>query len=349
MKIVFLTRRFWPEVGGVEKHCLEVGKMLIKKGHEVIVISEKPSSKYKQSDASSAKVTGEIFGIMIERIDAGIENWFKKFRVWRELWNKKDIIKKADIIHCHDVFFWYLPFRLIYPHKKVFVTFHGYEGNKIPNDLAVFSHKLAEVLSKGNISIGSFYKKWYGTNATIVNYGAIEPKKNVSFKKPGRMRRVLFAGRLEEEAGIMEYLIALTLLPKTFKYSIDVLGDGSLKREAIKFCRKNKINAKFYGFVKNVNKYTQNADYVFVSRYLGILETLGLKKPVFAVYNNKIKKDYLTMTPFKKFISIEKNAEEIAIDLLKEIDKEKIEEGYEWAIKQTWEKMASDYLRLWRV
>ena len=74
-----------------------------------------------------------------------------------------------------------------------------------------------------------------------------------------------------------------------------------------------------------------------------------MKKPVFAVYNNKIKKDYLTMTPFKKFISIEKNAEEIAIDLLKEIDKEKIEEGYEWAIKQTWEKMASDYLRLWRV
>ncbi|OGH06023.1 MAG: hypothetical protein A2W22_03815 [Candidatus Levybacteria bacterium RBG_16_35_11] len=353
MKIVFLTRRFWPEIGGVEKHTLEVGKRLVARGHELIVVTETPknqaSSNGNQSGVSSARQTGKILGIKIERIEAGIENWFKKFRVWKQLWGKKDIFKKADIVHCHDVLFWYLPFRLIYPHKPVYVTFHGYEGNKIPGDKAIFSHKLAEIFTKGNICIGNFYKKWYGTNATTVSYGAIEPEKNVSFKMPGKVKKILFAGRLEDETGIMEYLRALMLLPKRFKYSMDILGDGSLLNEAKNFCKENKINAKFHGFVKNVDKYTKNADYVFVSRYLGILETLVLKKPVFAVYNNKIKKDYLKMTPFKDFIFIEKNAEEIAHDLLKGISKEKIEDGYKWAIKQTWDKMVENYLSLWGI
>ena len=45
MKIVFLCRLFYPHIGGVETHVLEVGKRLIKKGHRVTIVTEDLSTK----------------------------------------------------------------------------------------------------------------------------------------------------------------------------------------------------------------------------------------------------------------------------------------------------------------
>ena len=108
MTIVFLARRFYPEIGGVEKHVLEIGKRMVKKGHKVVVISEisqKTHSDGKQSSLESAKIAGEVDGIKIYRIDGGKNDWFKKFRVWRQLWKLRKFILESDIVHCHDVFF----------------------------------------------------------------------------------------------------------------------------------------------------------------------------------------------------------------------------------------------------
>jgi glycosyltransferase involved in cell wall biosynthesis len=349
MKIVFLTRKFWPEIGGVEKHCLEVGKRLVKENHQLIVITEKikkeASSNTKQSGTESAKATGGKDGIKILRIDPGRDNWFKKFRVWKELWSIKSVLRDADIIHCHDVFYWYLPFRLMYPTKKVFITFHGYEGNNTPGIKAKNSHKIAEKLTKGNICIGEFLKKWYGTKPTIISYGATDSTR-IS-KEKSDSRNILFLGRLEEETGIMEYLKAIKILGKDFKYDLRILGDGSLKKKAEVFCKVNELNVKFYGFVDDIVRHLDKSNIVFVSRYLGILEALASKNLIFSVYNNEIKKDYLKMTPFKNFIYINKDAEGIANNLLEKIDQKKIDSGYEWAKKQTWEELTKKYLKLW--
>jgi len=150
MTILFLARRFYPQIGGVEKHVLEIGKRLVKQGHKVVVIAELEKNTNGQnyhSVSKSARLTGKVAGIEIFRINAGADDWFKKFRVWKQLWKLKRIIISADIIHCHDVFFWYLPFRFLYPTKKVYTTFHGYEGNNIPNTKAKLMHKLAVSIS----------------------------------------------------------------------------------------------------------------------------------------------------------------------------------------------------------
>ena len=47
MKILFLTRSFYPNVGGVEKHILEVSKALTKRGHIVTVVTEDRKVKNK--------------------------------------------------------------------------------------------------------------------------------------------------------------------------------------------------------------------------------------------------------------------------------------------------------------
>ena len=92
MTILFFAKRFYPEIGGVEKHVLEIGKRLVKKGNRVIVVTEleKNTNNVNYHSASkSATLAGKVDGIEIYRINPGKNNWFKKFRIWKELWRLK--------------------------------------------------------------------------------------------------------------------------------------------------------------------------------------------------------------------------------------------------------------------
>ena len=355
MTIVFFARRFYPQIGGVEKHVLEIGKRLVKKGHKVIVIAEfekNTNGVDYHSDSRSATSTGKVEGIEIYRINAGKDNWFKKFRIWKELWKLRKLVLGTDVVHCHDVFFWYLPFRFLYPAKKVFTTFHGYEGNFIPTRKAIIMHKLAEKFSHGNICIGEFLEKWYGTKATYISYGAVEipdPKKTENTDK----NLIVFLGRLEKETGIMEYLKAFNNLSKMYKnLRLEVLGDGSLMGKAKEYVVVNHLSVNFRGFIENTAKYVERASFMFVSRYLGILEAMVSKKYVLAVYNNKIKEDYLRMTPFSDFLSISSDANEIYQELKRcllndEQKNAKINKAYDWVKDKTWDNMVNVYLKFW--
>jgi glycosyltransferase involved in cell wall biosynthesis len=65
MNVLFLTPRFYPDIGGVETHVLEIGKELIKKNHTVSLITEQNSARNNESPATN------IFGINIMRLDFG--------------------------------------------------------------------------------------------------------------------------------------------------------------------------------------------------------------------------------------------------------------------------------------
>lgn len=164
MTIVFFTSRFYPEVGGVEKHALEVSKELIKRGHNIIVVSE---------NHGGLKDRENYGGIEIYRIKINTSERLKKFVIWKWLFENRKLIEKADIVHCLDVFYWFLPFRFFYPKKPVFTTFCGYETQFPPSKKAIFIRKISEKLSWGNICVGDFIKKWYGTKPDFVTYGGI--------------------------------------------------------------------------------------------------------------------------------------------------------------------------------
>ena len=357
MKILFLTRRFYPQIGGVEKHVLEIGKRLVKQGHKVIVIAELEKNTNNpdyHSFFSSAKVVGKVEGIEIYRINPGPDNWFKKFRLWKGMWQLRSLVRDADVVHCHDVFFWYLPFRFLFPTKKVFTTFHGYEGNFIPRKKAVLMHKIAEKFSNGNICIGEFLKKWYGTKPTIVSFGAVnlgnDKIQNFKHKNPQK-DTAIFLGRLEEDTGIMEYLKALNILQKNhISLHLDVYGDGALRAESIKYSKVHKLSVTFKGFISNASDFIKDYEYIFCSGYLGMLEGMALQKPIFAVYNNEMKKDYLQMTPFAKYISVTSNGALInnAVSAYKNKKNLEVVRAYLWVKNETWEKMVNLYLGLWR-
>ena len=339
MNILFFSRLFYPHIGGVEKHVLEVGKILVAKGHKVTVITEElPRRKILGRDS--------IDSIEIYRIPVGGNNWFKKFRIWRQLLKLKQVIKDADIVHCHDVFFWYLPFRLLFPKKKVYTTFHGYENYPLKSK-DILMHKIAEILSMGNICIGHFIKKWYGTKPTFVSYGGVNEIKNEKLKMEN-VNSAVFIGRLDEQTGILTYVKAIEIIRKKIpNFEFLAIGEGKFKE---KIDRKTKILTP----LNNASEYFYKYNFAFVSRYLSILEAMAAKRLVFAVYDNPLKEDYLRMSPFSRYITISNSSSELVskisffLDNLKE--KEKIiDNAYVWVKKQTWEEMAILYLKLWKV
>jgi glycosyltransferase involved in cell wall biosynthesis len=340
MKIVFFARRFYPLIGGVEKHVLELSRNLTKKGHQVIVITEN-TPKFPQFEKL------ENTKIEIIRISTGHDNWFKKIRIWKSLWEKRTIISSADIIHCHDVFFWYLPFRFLFPNKKVFITFHGYESYPISKK-AVMVRKASELLSTGNICIGDFIKKWYGTKPTYISYGAVDVDLNKQkLKSKIKNESAVFVGRLDEQTGILTYVDAVSLIKKKYpKFIMTAVGDGAYKKRIAK-------GITVTGFKKNPEVFLTNAHFAFVSRYLAILEALVIKKLVFAVYDNPVKEDYLKMAPFAKYIIVAGSAKELYQKILYYLnhpqeEKKLIDKGFQWGKQQSWENMTNLYLNLWK-
>lgn len=144
------------------------------------------------------------------------------------------------------------------------------------------------------------------------------------------MVKALFIGRLEKDLGLETYFKAI----KNLNLEINFAGDGSFHSEAKKY-------GKVLGFV-NINKIVKNYDIIFASSYLSILQALIFKKPVFSVYENPLKEDYLKMSPFNNFITIVDKPEQIRLN------KKFSQEGYQWAKKQTWEKVTDIYLKLWQ-
>jgi len=336
MKILFFARSFYPNIGGVEKHVLEISKRLVKMGHQVTVVSE---STKKNTNIKN------IYGIKILKINVGKNEKKKKIIIWKWLWKNRNLIKNADIVHCHDVFYWFLPFKFMYPQKPIFTTFHGYESYPIRKS-AILVRKISEKLSWGNICIGDFISKWYGTKPNYVSYGAVEIEKNnernIKHKESG-----VFFGRLDEQTGVLTYSKAIQKLKQKYpKFKFLVIGDGKYKKLL------SKTN-KVVGFKKNPEKYFSDYRFAFVSRYLSILEAFASKRMVFAVYDNPVKEDYLKMAPFSKFIIIAKDADDLCKKInfvlnYPKLEKEYIEKAYTWVKEQTWEVMIKKYLDLWK-
>lgn len=340
MNVLFFSRLFYPHIGGVEKHVLEISKLLIKKGYKVTVVTEQDSPKTKLNEVWD--------GISIFRIPHLEERKLKKFKIWKWIWDNRDLIKGADVVHCHDVFFWYLPFRFLFPLKRVFTTFHGYEGYPLKAK-NVLVHKISEKLSNGNICIGDFIKKWYGTNPNFVSYGGVdisEIKNQKSKIKNGNS--AVFIGRLDEQTGILTYAEAVEAIRRKIPtFDFLVIGDGNFKG---KISRKIKI----LNPLSNASEYFQEYNFAFVSGYLSIMEAMAAKRLVFAVYNNPLKEDYLKMSPFLKYITISNSSSELVskisfyLDNVKEKEK-LIEKAYKWVKEHTWEEVTSIYLELWKV
>lgn len=259
MKILYITHYCFPHVGGVEKHVYEVSRLLKLRGHKIKIISEKDITFPK------IKLVGLIY-------------------IWHWFFKNRHLIRECDIVHIHDVFIWYLPFRFFYPYKKVITTIHGWSG-KIPIPLyQKLLNKIACRLSFKTISVGEYVSKYFGIKPDYVIYGGVNTIKTFQDRKE---KLIVFLGRLEKDTGVFEFI---KRIEKYKNYKIVFIGDGSLS----KLCGKY---GKVLGFT-DPSKYLSKASICFAGGYLSALEALNNKCILWTGYDNPLKKDYWSCFPY---------------------------------------------------
>lgn len=350
MKVLMFVNRFYPQIGGVEKHTLNIARELVKLGISVKIVTIKDNIYLDEYE--------RLEGIDIFRLKyTNICNIPKTKRIRAYFWLLIHIslILETDIIHCHDFstfWNWYLPFRFLLPWKKVFVTFHGWEGIFPPEKKVISKRKVTENFTEGNICIGDYISKWYGTKPDIVSYGGVQLQQH-HIKQNGL--RCIYIGRLEKDTGIDTYLNALIVLKDKYNVNLktNICGDGTLRLDIQNKARKNGLDCIFHGFVKDVEIYLNDVTYCFTSGYLSMLEAMVQKKVVISTFDNDLKKDYLCMIPeYDKKIIVAQEPEELAEKIYFILNNEQhynnlVNKGFEWAVQNSWDEMAKKYLKLW--
>lgn len=385
--ILHLTPAYHPHLGGVENHVARVCQELNRRGYkcQVITLQLDPSSLH-QEKASNSIVYRLPIGVDLGPDINWWKRTSYKLRLWWELARHLNLFQQADVIQIHDVWWWVWPFRWFLPKSKLFMTFHGYEGSQNPDAKQQRAHQKAANMTQGNLCIGGFHEKWYGVKPTEVSFGAVEAEGRVDKRDMGKsemlistalgqhdgkgkslngmlepsllrgLRQVqndeilnlIYAGRLNTDVGIMEYLQGLKeYLENSPEQSLhlDVFGSGPLISQAQSYSKRHNLPVKFHGWVDPKSLKWSKYDIALVSRHLAIIEALANGLPVIAHYSSPIKKDYLLLTPFAKWIYVFNDPVQFAktIDNLNQLPAE----AEKWASRQTWGKVVDLYEQLW--
>lgn len=326
MKIIFLTASFYPQLGGVENHVLNLSLELIKKGHQVTVITPGKKNVNYQN-------------IKIKRFHYLQTKYLGLINIWFNLLKFVHDFKVADIIHIHDVVIWFIPLKLIFPQKKIYATFHGYE-TKFPIPLKnILIRKISFWFCHKNICIGKYLEKYYYIKATKILYGATYLQNHVIEKDP---KLIIYVGRLASDSALDIYLKAFKQLQD---FHIVFIGDGPMR----KICEKY---GPVLGFQKP-EKYYQKASFVFTNGYLSIIESMAHRSIVIAAYQNQLKKDYLLTSPFKNQILISDSYQKI-VNFINQCQKDSskrqkcVSRSFKACKTFTYAHLCQEYLNLWQ-
>ncbi len=348
MNILFIAPNYLPHIGGVEKHLQNICEEILKDDHKITILVMKGDNSYKDYELN------ENFEII--RINKSNKRFGNRVNILKYMFSNIKIILKYDVIHFHDYStFWFYGLG-VYPilklfGKKLYITFHGWEGDVPPRKSVIIKRKVVEKLASGNICIGHFIQKWYGTKTDIVSYGGV---KRVDDLITNKEEYILFVGRLADDTGIWDYIKVWEVVSKrNSDLKFVICGDGVLQKDIEQYVKEKNIERiVFKGFVTDVEKYVKNAKVVFTTGYLGILEAFSYKKNVIATYNNEVKKDYLEMIPnYQNMMWVINNDKDDIIEAvdgaIEDIIKKEV--AYKYSLENSWKKVKEDYYRLWKI
>lgn len=352
MKILHITPFYEPHLGGVETHVGALNKELVRRGHEVLVLTVHHDASLPLQENKN--------GVEIIRIDTETKYYNKlsyKLTLWRQVARQSQLLLTANVIHAHDVYWWLIPLLPLF-WSKIYLTFHGWEGKYPVSWQSKLARWMWSKLALKTIHVGDYIKEFYWDKPNAVIYGGVKTsnkqiqkklksKKLIEINAPDRTIQIVFVGRLEKENDLEKYLSLAKKLKSIFNIEITWVGDGSYKYKCQKVGRVT-------GMVKNVTPYLAQADLVWAASYLSILEAQALGKIICAFYSHPLKQRYLETYPGSKLMLVGSNVEEMSQQILKLLSSPKILDQYskntqKWAGQQTWSKVANVYEKLWGI
>lgn len=335
MKILHVSKYFYPHIGGVETHVKELSQQLVNHEHEVSVITYQHSTNLALEE--------DFKQIHIIRIP--FDHIEKKVAVWKWFTSHSSIFKSYDVIHVHDVFWWVLP---LYPilRKKIFMTFHGWETQFPIPVTAKLQRYVFSKLAKKTIHVGGWIKEFYWDIPDFITYGGttVRKKRHNAFPK-NLTANVVFIGRLASDNAVIEYISVVKKLTKMgWHINMIWVGDGEFRNHCEEV-------GEVTGFIKNIQPYLKNADYIFASSYLAILESQSYGKVVCSLFNSKIKERYLKTYPGIQSMLIASKPSKLAHKIAHTNEREfsiLSKQSQDFVQQHTWEHVANLYEKMWK-
>jgi len=252
MKIIEILPEL--DIGGVERHVIDLSNELARRGHEVLVVS----AGGQMQGQLSAKVEHRILPVHKKNPFTG---WFcaKKISEWikRENW---------QILHAHSrVPAWIAMWTSGMSDVPYLVTAHVDFGNK--SRWIYRPYRQASKTICVSRAVCDAMAVVFSDNTEVVLNGLDAPE--VSWSGPGGPTvKFLFVGRLSEVKGLQD---ALRAMPQEGDWSLNVLGDGPMMGELKKITEEHRISEKvaFHGYVdgKTVDRYMADSSCLLFPSY----------------------------------------------------------------------------------
>ncbi len=344
--VVMIAERYWPEIGGVERHLERLCSLLNRRGYRTTVITSSAREGVRRTEVRD--------GTEIVRMPPRWSRVPPLATLWmffnRRLW------KRADIIHIHDTFpllFWSLPILLSAARQRTAVTFHGYERDPVPS-LFVFLRHVARRLVRRALCIGSFIEQCYRITCDYITLGATERVEVPKTEK--REGGIIFVGQLRPDIGIDAYIRAMSILRDRWdvEQHLTIVGAGEAERELRELAESLAVDVTFTGNVADPRPFFRRASLCLAGGYLSILTAMSYGVPVIGYANTPLRYRYFRgVLDAGGPISIQTSPEGIArqIRRVMEWDMQRyaslVRRCVAFASALTWESLVDTYETLW--
>lgn len=301
MKILQITSSFLPVVGGMEKVVLEISKGLVKKGHEVTVLT---TDLYSNSSFFSEENLDDIKIVRFKnKYNFGGYGYCPEAMTWL-----KKNFQNYDVVHSHGYNRYLSEFAISYLFKKIPTVFspHGFIHTK----KHIFAKKIHDWLigwkiRKANICtmltkldlndydrLGVDLEKIVElpNGVDTKKYNQLDVKRIKSLKKKYELNKniLLYVGRIHKSKGLQYVIKAI----KDLDCKLLIVGpDGGFKKELVKQIKDEKMKEKivFSGKISDedlIASYHASDVFVLFSEWEGfglvVIEAMAAGKPVIA-------------------------------------------------------------------
>lgn len=286
----------------------------------------------------------------------------------------KDI--NEDILHIHEPYVPFITGKVPFTTSATvkIASFHtGWETSKNPDPWIQFVSVSLPIIKPlyssyydGVTYSSRFAKRNWGIlfnkkiPSKIIHYGADKP---YLYKKSAHKLNILFLARLVPRKGVLDFIRAISLIPKQIlkNTTVSIVGDGPEKNIAISLVGKYKLqtNVTFFGEIagKERLKYFQRAN-IFIAPYrnegfgLTILEAIQSGCTIVG-YMNEVFKESLNGYPEPDLLSCKKDIPVLAENLIRVLTntelRGRIQQWDQLHLKSfSWKKTATETLNFYR-
>ncbi len=347
MKIVFVTYRYWPAVGGVEKYMHRLSQALIAKGHQVDLVCAAHEDGLPDSEIHER--------VRVHRFPAHRS----PMRCWFDLMMKRKLFCDADVIHISDTLvleYFYRMLAWTMPNKPLFLTRHGMSYTYPVPEKEKARAKRTLNLVDGIIHDGEFIEPMLGVKPDCIpNQGLFPEAKTLKAIDEPAPDSATFVGRLEPDSAIEIYVDAIQALRDQHKLNIhlNVYGDGTLREPLERKSQQGALPITFHGWQPDAQERITDGCFAFIAGRMAIQESMARRRLVVAAYPDPLKDLYVNGEPFSPYLVSGGDAETIAAHVAhyatQDDERRKlVEGGYQHASTLSWSKTADEYLKLWK-